>query len=148
MSSKRPRITGTTEESISKAEIELNFSFPNSFRNWLIQNNGLGFEGISIFPVFDERDPRKTFDSIVRNYNENWLAWLENFEDEEMSFGHLLPFAEFGTGDYYCFDYSKIDSDKEIPVVHWSHETGKTEFRGENFEGFFEKLKRGDLDFD
>ena len=52
--------------------------------------------------------------SIVRNYNENWLAWLENFEDAEMSFKHLLPFAEFGTGDYYCFDYSKIDSNKKF----------------------------------
>jgi hypothetical protein len=109
MSKKRPRIIGTTEEAIAKAETELNFKFPSAFCYWLIQNNGLGFESISIFPVFDERDPRKTFDSIVRNYNDNWLAWLENFEDEEINFEHLLPFAEFGTGDYYCFDYSKPD---------------------------------------
>jgi len=147
MSNKNPRIIGTTEESISKAEKELNFRFPSSFRNWLIQNNGLGFESVSIFPVFDERDPRKTFDSIVRNYNVNWLAWLENFEDEDISFEHLLPFAEFGTGDFYCFDYSKIELN-EIPVVRWSHETGKTEIRGKNFENFLEKVKRGDFDFD
>ncbi len=148
MSKKRPRVIGTTDDAITKAETELNFKFPDSFRYWLIENNGLGHESISIFPVFDERDPRKTFDSIVRNYNENWLAWLENFEDEEISFGHLLPFAEFGTGDYYCFDYSEIDSNQEIPVVHWSHETGETEFRGENFRDFLERLKRGDFEFD
>jgi hypothetical protein len=100
MSSKRPRVFGTDDESISKAEIELNFKFPTSFRQWLIQNNGLGVENISIFPVFDERDPRKTFDSIVRNYKVNWLAWLENFEMEKLSFDHLLPFANFGTGDF------------------------------------------------
>ena len=57
MSKKRPRVIGTTEEAIVKAETELNFCFPSSFREWLIQNNGLGFESISIFPVFDERDP-------------------------------------------------------------------------------------------
>jgi|SRR5215213_2888215 len=148
MSNKKPRIIGTTEEAVTKAETELNFKFPNSFRNWLIQNNGLGFEGISIFPVFDERDARKTWDSIVRNYNENWLAWLENFSDEDLSFEHLLPFAEFGTGDYYCFDYSKIDSKGETPIVHWSHETGETKFRGENFQDFLEKFKRGDFEFD
>lgn len=148
MSKKRPRVIGTIQDAIIKTEIELNFKFPSSFRGWLIQNNGLDFEGISIFPVFDERDPRKTFNSIVRNYNENWLAWLENFEDKEISFGHLLPFAEFGTGDCYCFDYSEIHQNKEISVVHWSHETGETEFRGENFEDFLEKLKRGDFDLD
>lgn len=147
-SKKRPRVIGTTEEAIIKAETELNFKFPDSFRKWLIQNNGLGFENLSIFPVFDERDPKKTFDSIVRNYNENWLAWLENFEDEEMSFKHLLPFAEFGTGDYYCFDYSKTSLIKEIPVVHWSHETGETEVRGETFNDFLEKIKSGDFDSD
>jgi hypothetical protein len=148
MSKKRPRIIGTTEDAIMKAEAELNFKFPASFRSWLIQNNSLGFEGVSIFPVFDDRDPRKTSDSIVRNYNVNWLAWLENFEGEGMSFEHLLPFAEFGTGDYYCFDYNEIDSNGEARVVHWSHETGETEFRGRNFEDFLEKQKRGDFNFD
>ncbi len=60
--------------------------------------------------MLDERDVRKTFDSIVKNYKMNWRAWLENFKDEKISFEHLLPFAEFGTGDYYCFDYREIDS--------------------------------------
>jgi hypothetical protein len=64
-----------------------------------------------------------------------------------MSFEHLLPFSEFGTGDYYCFDYSEINSKEEIPVVLWSHETGKTEFRSANFEEFLEKLTREDFEF-
>lgn len=145
---KRPRFIGTTENAITKAETELNFKFPPSFCAWLIQNNGLNVKDINIFPVFDERDPRKTFDSIVRNYNENWLAWLENFEDEEVSFEHLLPFADFGTGNYYCFDYNKVESNGEVPVVHWSHETGETEARGKNFVDFLKKLKRGEFDFD
>lgn len=148
MSSKRKRIIGTTDEAIKKAEAELNLKFPSSFRSWLLQNNGVGVDGISIFPVFDERDPRKTFDSIVRNYKVNWQAWLENFEGEQRSFEHLLPFAEFGTGDFYCFDYSKSDLTKETPVVLWSHETGETEFRATNFTDFLEKAEQGIFDTD
>jgi hypothetical protein len=148
MSNKRQRFIGTSEEAVAKAETELNFKFSPSFRSWLIQNNGLCVEDVNIFPVFDERDARKTFDSIVRNYKVNWLDWLEKFEDKEISFEHLLPFVEFGTGDFYCFDYSKIDSNGEVPVVHWSQKTGETEIRGENFEDFLEKLKRGEFDFD
>ncbi|MDQ3711630.1 MAG: SMI1/KNR4 family protein [Acidobacteriota bacterium] len=110
-----------------------------------MQNNGLGVEAVTIFPVFDERDARKTWDSIARNYKENWL---ENFKDEQISFEHLLPFAEFGTGDFYCFDYSKSYLNGEISVVHWSHETGETEICGKNFEDFLEKLKSGKFDFD
>lgn len=146
MSNKRPRIIGTTVNAITKAESQLNFKFPPSFRKWLIANNGLGIKDITVFPVFDERDPRKTCDSIVREYNVNWLAWLKNFEDR--SFEHLLPFANFGTGDYYCFDYNQIDSNGDTQVVHWSHETGKTEFRGNSFEDFLEKFERGDFKFD
>ena len=148
MSGKRRRVIGTTDQAIDKAENELNAKFPPSFRAWLIQNNGLGIEGITIFPVFDDRDARKTWYSIVRNYQKNWMAWLDNFEDEEKDFSHLLPFGDFGTGDFYCFDYGQISSNGEVPVVRWSHETGETENRGRNFEDFLEKLKRGDFDFD
>ena len=148
MCKKRLRVIGTTNDAITEAEAKLNFKFSASFRNWLVHNNGLGFESISIFPVFDERDPRKIWDSIVRNYNENWLAWLENFEGEDLRLEHLLPFAEFGTGDYYCFDYSKIELNGESPVVLWSHETGETVFRCKNFEEFLEKLKHSHFEFD
>ncbi len=93
MAGKHPRTIGI--EAITKAEHELVFSFPPSYREWLVANNGLfGVDGVNIFSVVDERDVRKTFDSIVRNYKMNWLAWLENFEDEEIIFEHLLPFAE------------------------------------------------------
>lgn len=149
MAGKHSRIIGTTDDSIDEAERELGFSFPPSYRKWLIENNGLfGVDGVNIFSVLDERDVRKTFDSIVRNYKVNWLAWLENFEDNQTSFEHLLPFAEFGTGDFYCFDYSEASSNGEVSVVHWSHETGEIEHRGDNFEDFLENLKRGDFEFD
>ena len=148
MAGKHARIIGTTTDAIKKAEKELGFSFPPSYQQWLLANNGLGVEGVNIFPVLDERDVRKTSDSIVREYRVNWLAWLENFEGEEIGFEHLLPFADFGACDYYCFDYSKFASEGEVPVVHWSHETGETENRGESFEDFLGKLKHGNFEFD
>ncbi len=141
MGRKRKRVIGTTVEAVSRAEQQLGRTFPPSFKRWLLDNNGLGFEGITVFPVLDDRDPRSTWDSIVRNYQENWLAWLDNFDEPVESFEHLLPFGEFGTGDYYCFDYREADS-AEVPVVHWSHETGETELRAENFESF-EAAARG-----
>ena len=145
MSEKRPRVFGTTNQAIS-AEEAINFRFPPSFHTWLLKNNGLHLEGVdSIYPIYDERDPRKTWDSIVRNYKENWAQWIDNFEGygEPFNFDHLLPFAEVGSGDCYCFDYSRVQTDGETPVVLRSHETGEIEDRAATFEEFVEKARQG-----
>lgn len=104
-------------------------------------------EDVWIFPIYDERDPRKTWDSIVRQYDAGQWGG-EVFEDEGMDFRHLLPFASYGTGDYYCFDFSRKQSDGEAPVVRWSHETGETEDRGETFFDFCQRLGRGEFEYD
>jgi len=147
MPKKHSRQIGTTAEAIARAEAELGFTLPPSFREWLLKNNGLGEDGVSIFPVFDERDPRMTWDSIVRqNEGGQWPG--EPFEDEGRDFCHLLPFADYGTGDYYCFDYSRRRADGEVPVVRWSHETGECEDRGETFDDFLRRLRAGEFTFD
>ena len=148
MSSKRPRVFGTTVDAIAKAESALDRTFPPSFREWLLQNNGHGIEGVTIFPVLDQRDPRMTWDSIDRRFREGWAQWLGNFADEERDFTHLLPFADYGTGDYYCFDYSRINSSGEAPVVRWSHETGETYDRAISFADFITKVRNGAYDYD
>jgi len=53
MSGKCPRVFGTTEDAITKAEAALGRVFPPSFRAWLLQNNGRNIEGVTIFPVMD-----------------------------------------------------------------------------------------------
>ena len=148
MATKHGRVFGTSDEAIALAERELGRRLPPSFRAWLLQNNGRDLHGVSIFPVRDERDVRKTWDSIVRNYTVGWQQWQQNFADEGIRFDHLLPFADFGTGDYYCFDYSELAPDGETPVVLWSHETGETEPRGSTFLQFAEALSRGDFEHD
>lgn len=147
MSSKSQRVIGTTVEAIQKAEAALDRQFSVSFVNWLIERNGLGINGITIFPVYDERDPRKTWDSIVRHYENSWAEWVSNFEDDQ-DFSHLLPFAEYGTGDFYCFDYSSPTSDGEYKIVRWSHETGETEHRADSFQEFNQLALNGDYGMD
>jgi cell wall assembly regulator SMI1 len=90
MSSERPRFLGTTEDAITKAETALGRAFPPSFRAWLLQNNGRDIEGVTIFPVMDQRDPRKTWNSIDRQFREGWSRWLANFADENRDFTLLL----------------------------------------------------------
>jgi hypothetical protein len=148
MNTKRSRIIGTTPEAIAKEEAGLGRKLPPSFTQWLIENNGLGIEGVNVFPVLDDRDPRKTWDSIGRQVSNAWAAWLENFEEEDRNFSHLLPFAEFGTGDFYCFDYSRQSSDGECEVVRWSHETGDSEFRAASFSEFAAKVAIGEFAHD
>ncbi|WP_063768040.1 SMI1/KNR4 family protein [Verrucomicrobium sp. BvORR106] len=148
MSGKHPRVFGTTDDAIANAEAALGRTFPPSFRGWLLQNNGHGIEAVTIFPVMDRRDPRMTWDSIDRRFREGWTRWLDNFADEQRDFTHLLPFADYGTGDYYCFDYSRRDSQGESPVVRWSHETGDTDDRGASFPEFATKVQAGEFDND
>lgn len=145
--SKPHRVIGTTEEALIRAESELGRNLPVSFRGWLIAHNGTVLESVEIFPVLDERDPRKTWDSIVRQH-ELWQSYCADVFGERERFRSLLPFASFGTGDYYCFDYSRPGSGGEPLVVHWSHETGQTEPRGESFGDFAARLVAGEFEHD
>jgi len=145
MSSKRPRVFGTTDDAVARAEAALSRTFPPSFRAWLLEHNGRSIEGVTIFPVMDQRYPRMTWDSIDRRFREGWAGWLANFADEHRDFTHLLPFADFGTGDFYCFDYSRLDSQGEPPVVRWSHETGDTEDRAPSFSEFVTDVQAGEF---
>ena len=140
----RSRVIGTTNEALVRAEEELGRALPPSFREWLLLNNGLGIYGVHIYPVLDDRDPRKTWDSIVRNFQVGWEDWLENLDNRE-DVESLLPFADFGTGDYYCFDYSDIGSEGEPKVVLWSHETDELQPRGNSFSQFAKSVLAGEF---
>ncbi|MHA7680720.1 SMI1/KNR4 family protein [Cupriavidus sp. PET2-C1] len=132
----KARVIGTSIDAIRAAETELGRTLPKSFSDWLLVNNGRSLGALTVFPVFDSRDPRKTWESIVRHFNEGWKEWLDNFGDTSIDFSQLLPFAEFGTGDYYCFDYAKLGGAGEPVVVRWSHETGETVQDSDSFASF------------
>ena len=105
-------------------------------------------QAVSIFPVFDPRDPRKTADSIVDEYFGNWQSWVHDVFRDADEFAFLLPFTYFGTGDYYCFDYRRPGASGEVPVVLWNHETGQCEYRAPDFATFVERLVNGEFDED
>ena len=147
--SRSQRVVGTTEQALAHAEAELGRALPASFRAWLLAHNSTSLDAVEIFPVLDDRDPRKTWDSIVRQYG-IWQSYCAEVftEDERIAFQPLLPFAAFGTGDYYCFDYSHTGPSGEAVVVLWSHETGKTQPRGASFAEFAARSEAGDFDDD
>jgi len=142
---KHARVIGTSAQAVAAAEAEVGRTFPSSFRDWLLENNGLGIDDVRIFPVFDERDPRKTWDSIVRARAMAKDYWADAFAGDGRSFDDLLAFADFGTGDYYCFDYSQATEAGEWMVVHVSHETGNRSPRARSFADFALRVADGEF---
>jgi SMI1-KNR4 cell-wall len=144
---KHARVIGTTEAALVRAEQHLGKALPSSFRQWLRANNGLGLRSASIFPVLDDGDPRKTWDSMLRQEGQ-FRSYAMDIGVPHEATQTLLPFASFGTGDYYCFDYSRVGILGEPTVVLWSHEDGTTRPRGDSFTDFAARLTGGEFDHD
>ena len=126
---------GTTPDAITAAEQALGRGLPASYVQWLLVNNGRALGALSVFPVYDADHARKTWESITRHYDTSWQEWLEHTAAGDEAHA-LLPFAQFGTGDYYCFDYAKTGPSGEPVVVLWSHETGATTAVAPDFASF------------
>lgn len=126
---------GTSLAAIAAAEQALGRTLPASYVQWLLPYNGRALGALSVFPVYDEANARKTWESIARHYNTSWQEWLEHVDGGNDA-STLLPFAQFGTGDYYCFDYAQTGPSGEPVVVLWSHETGATSTVAPDFAAF------------
>lgn len=127
---------GTTAPAIAAAEQALGRTLPAAHAQWLLQNNGRALGALTVFPVYDAANARKTWESIDRHYREGWQEWRGNAGDGDNAGSALLPFAQFGTGDYYCFDYAQPGPTGEPVVVLWSHETGATTAVAPDFTAF------------
>ena len=126
---------GTSLAAIAAAEQALGRTLPASYVQWSLPYNGRALGALSVFPVYDEANARKTWESIARHYNTSWQEWLEHVDGGNDA-STLLPFAQFGTGDYYCFDYAQTGPSGEPVVVLWSHETGATSTVAPDFAAF------------
>ncbi|APA69358.1 SMI1/KNR4 family protein [Janthinobacterium sp. 1_2014MBL_MicDiv] len=127
---------GTTPAAIAAAEQALGRTLPASYVQWLLANNGRALGALCVFPVYDAANARKTWESIERHYRADWREWLEMVGGNASDADSLLPFAQFGTGDYYCFDYAQTGSAGEPVVVLWSHETGAATTVAPDFAAF------------
>jgi hypothetical protein len=127
------------EEAIEVEESLFGRKLPWSFKDWLLENNGLDIAEIHIYPVRDERDTRKNWESLSYLMKHDWIEGLRKFNREIYS--HLVPFADFGTGDFNCFDYSVAEIKGERPIVLWSHASGETDFFAADFKAFESKVQ-------
>jgi len=127
---------GTSQAAITAAEQALGRPLPASYAQWLLVNNGRALGALTVFPVYDADHARKTWESITRHYHADWQEWLESMGESGNDASALLPFAQFGTGDYYCFDYAQTGPTGEPVVVLWSHETGATTAVAPDFAAF------------
>lgn len=125
---------GTSPAAIAAAEQALGRTLPPSYVAWLLENNGRALGALCVFPVYDAEHARKTWESISRHYNTDWQEWLAHADGDDGA--ALLPFAQFGTGDYYCFDYAQTGPSGEPVVVLWSHETGAATMAAPDFAAF------------
>src|SRR5450830_48924 len=71
---------GTSQAAIAAAEQALGRTLPAFYVQWLLLNNGRALGALSVFPVYDETNARKTWESIARHYNTSWQEWLENVD--------------------------------------------------------------------
>eukprot|EP01133_Synstelium_polycarpum_P014406 gene14406-17003_t len=125
---------GTSPDAIAAAEQALARALPPSYVAWLLENNGRALGALCVFPVYDAANARKTWESISRHYNTDWQEWRAHADGDDAA--ALLPFAQFGTGDYYCFDYAQTGPSGEPVVVLWSHETGAATAVAPDFAAF------------
>jgi len=73
----RSRIIGTVEEALEIEESLPGRKLPQSFRDWLLESNGIDLEDVHIFPVRDERDTRKIWESLSYLPRNAWAEALK-----------------------------------------------------------------------
>lgn len=135
---------------IDEFEEHIGYKFSDSFRKWVIKNNGKRPDCVCIFDTdVDER----VLDSLFSfNKDDDCSIWEMNEwddyddpedEDEQARTDFMRNYVIIGDsafGDYICFD--KADG----KVVYVDHETDDVEHIGKDFDEFLSKLRRDDED--
>lgn len=120
----------TSEEVILENELELGCTFPLSFKNKMLKENGgeIEFEdeGWQIFPFYDKTDRKtrsRTCNSIIKE-TASASEW-RGFPKE------AIAIAGNGSGDFLVF----LKKEKQISneVYIWSHETTELTKVANNF---------------
>ena len=114
------RIIGTTRVFIEREEKQLGRKLPTDFVNWIMENNTRSLGGLTIHPIRDDRNLRQSWDSIAKVYEK----WSNNDSIPEQVRNSKIPFADYGTGDVFCFD-SSPDAENSA-IFLWPHEHDDT----------------------
>lgn len=103
-----PEFLALIETDKEQTERELDFRLPPSYCRFLAAADGLSLIGRDMLK--ENLESRQAIDTI------GW--YLPEF---------LVAFYLDGSGDQYCFDTRRADTDGEYRIVHWSHELSTEE---------------------
>lgn len=112
----------TQESTILENEKEIGYTFPSSFRNKMMKENGGHIEcdddDWELFPFFDKTDRKtisRTCNSIAKETKSarEWRGFPEN----------AIAIASNGGGDYLVFIQEGASLNNEVYV--WLHETAE-----------------------
>lgn len=128
---------GVDELDIKLAEEKLSATFPEQYKELfkLVNNAEIG-EWI-LFPIKSEKNPKKSWDDVVRQNNE--------VKDERMS-ENLIAIGDDGSGDKLCL--KKINGKMGDAIYLWNHETTEVSEYAPNLEEFIILISEENDDFD
>lgn len=122
---------------LSNLEKELKIQYPKPYKELEVKDM------LQVSPTGNKVVP-----SLLYPDDEFWLMTkgeiledVEAFYDEEhylqVDKKHkFIPFARSGAGDLYCFLFSEIDKDGDIPIVYFWHDDIKADYLAKNLEDF------------
>ncbi|QGM29487.1 SMI1/KNR4 family protein [Bacillus sp. N3536] len=132
------RKTGVNESDIKETEDKLGAVFPEQYKELFKLINNAEVGEWTLFPIKDQRNPKKTWDDIVRQNTE---------VNEDMS-KELIAIGDDGSGDKLCFKIKKGRMENEIYI--WYHEDAELEEYASNLKEFIILIseKKIEDDFD
>jgi hypothetical protein len=132
---------------IEAYELQLEVSFPQTFKNFILDHDG-GTPSASSFQYYDASRGYKLGSDIgafipFKENEYNSIASIYLDPPEFFPEG-LIAFAETGNGDFICFDYRETKKNLDPSIVYWNHEadSGKDiSFVAKNFAGFLDMVE-------
>lgn len=117
---------------IVKIEENLNYKFPNDYKEYMDSDNPLKFRN----KIVKISNNEKIFGHLL-SFEPSSIYFIlkwQNFDDEYES--KLVAIGEFAFGDLLCFDKQTNN------LVIYFHETGENEFLANNFTDFLSELNK------
>lgn len=101
-------------EDILFFENRIKLKLPNDYINFLGLSNGLQLYNTSVYGINNPNlDLLEAFE-------------FEHYNTENPIYYHLIPFAQDGGGNHYCFDTTKMDVNS-AQIIFWQHDYSYTE---------------------
>jgi len=127
---------------ITELEQKLHIQYPKIYKN--LEEKGMlrvDISGSKIIPSLLYPD-----DEFWLLSKDDILIETDDLQDDENYLQVnkkyiFIPFAKSGAGDLYCFLFSHVDNDGNIPIVYFWHDDDKANYLTKNLEDFiFMKL--------